>query len=87
VVVQTFYEVRKLFDVSRSCFVPNPEVDSVVIEMKRKAVEIDLSQFKKFVSMIFSKKERHSETISGRFFLFLKVWTFQEGQNNSASKR
>jgi len=71
VVVQTFYDVKKLFDVSRSCFVPNPEVDSVVVEMKRKAVEIDFPQFKKFVSMIFSKKRK---TLKNNLRPFLSVF-------------
>lgn len=58
VVVQTFYEVKKLFDVSRSCFVPNPEVDSTVVDLKRKPVDLDFEKFRKFVSIVFAKKRK-----------------------------
>ncbi|PLV55696.1 16S rRNA (adenine(1518)-N(6)/adenine(1519)-N(6))-dimethyltransferase RsmA [Thermotoga sp. SG1] len=71
VMVQTFYEVRKLFDVPRSYFVPNPEVDSVVIEMKRKDVDLDFERFKKFVSMIFSKKRK---TLKNNLKPFLSIF-------------
>ncbi|PLV60168.1 16S rRNA (adenine(1518)-N(6)/adenine(1519)-N(6))-dimethyltransferase RsmA [Thermotoga sp. KOL6] len=58
VVVQAFYVVRKLFDVSKSHFIPNPEVDSTVIEMTRKQTNLCYSKFRKFVSMIFAKKRK-----------------------------
>jgi 16S rRNA (adenine1518-N6/adenine1519-N6)-dimethyltransferase len=71
VVVQTFYEVKKLFDVSRSCFVPNPEVDSTVVDLKRKPVDLDFEKFKKFVSMIFAKKRK---TLKNNLKPFLSIF-------------
>jgi 16S rRNA (adenine1518-N6/adenine1519-N6)-dimethyltransferase len=71
VVVQTFYEVKKLFDVSRSCFVPNPEVDSTVVDLKRKPVDLDFEKFKKFVSMIFAKKRK---TLKNNLRPFLSIF-------------
>lgn len=71
VVVQTFYEVKKPFDVSRSCFVPNPEVDSTVVDLKRKPVDLDFEKFKKFVSMIFAKKRK---TLKNNLKPFLSIF-------------
>lgn len=71
VVVQTFYEVKKLFDVSRSCFVPNPEVDSTVVDLRRKSVDLDFEKFRKFVSMIFAKKRK---TLKNNLRPFLSVF-------------
>ena len=71
VIVQAFYDVRKTFDVSKSHFVPNPEVDSTVMEMKRKEVNLDYRRFKKFVSMIFSKKRK---TLRNNLRPFLSVF-------------
>ena len=31
-----YYEINKLFDVSRNCFTPKPNVDSAIVEMKLK---------------------------------------------------
>lgn len=56
--VQTFYRVRKLLHVSKSHFVPNPEVDSVVIELLRKDVSVDPNELKEFLSIIFGKKRK-----------------------------
>ena len=69
--VQTFYEVKKLFDVSRSCFVPNPEVDSTVVDLRRKSVDLDFEKFRKFVSMIFAKKRK---TLKNNLRPFLSVF-------------
>lgn len=30
-----FYDIKKLFEVSRNCFIPKPNVDSAVIELKK----------------------------------------------------
>ncbi len=56
-----FYNIKKLFDVSRNCFKPIPNVDSAVIEMSlkkdRKKVE-DIEFFKKFVKDCFKYKRK-----------------------------
>ncbi|MBQ6495308.1 MAG: ribosomal RNA small subunit methyltransferase A [Bacilli bacterium] len=57
-----YYDVVKLFDVSRNCFVPRPNVDSAVVEMKlkskRKNVK-DIDLFKKVVKDSFRYKRKN----------------------------
>jgi 16S rRNA (adenine1518-N6/adenine1519-N6)-dimethyltransferase len=31
-----YFDIKKLLDVSRNCFIPKPNVDSIVVEMKRR---------------------------------------------------
>ncbi len=56
-----YYDVVKLFDVSRNCFQPKPNVDSAVIEMKLKEnrlIVLDMEVFKKLVKDSFSYKRK-----------------------------
>ena len=57
-----FYDIKKLFDVSRNCFIPKPNVDSAVIEMKlrdnRKHIN-DMELFKKIVRDSFQFKRKN----------------------------
>jgi 16S rRNA (adenine1518-N6/adenine1519-N6)-dimethyltransferase len=44
-----YYDIKKLFDVSRNCFIPKPNVDSAIVEMNLKkeplkVLDIDLFQ-------------------------------------------
>ncbi|MGN1000422.1 MAG: 16S rRNA (adenine(1518)-N(6)/adenine(1519)-N(6))-dimethyltransferase RsmA [Bacilli bacterium] len=43
-----YFEVRKLFDVSRNCFYPKPNVDSVIISLKAKKKEEVVNEEKLF---------------------------------------
>ncbi len=56
--VQTFCDVKKLFDVSRSSFVPNPEVDSTVLGFKPKEIDIPFDEYREFLSKVFMKKRK-----------------------------
>ncbi len=58
VLVKSFCNVEKLFDVSKSHFLPNPEVDSTVIKITFKGYDMDFESYKKFVSAIFSSKRK-----------------------------
>ena len=57
-----FYNIKKLFDVSRNCFVPKPNVDSSVICMElnkdRKKIK-DIELFKKIVRDSFRFKRKN----------------------------
>lgn len=56
-----FYDIDKLFDVSRNCFVPKPNVDSAVVCMNLKHNRLpveDFSLFKKLVRDCFSMKRK-----------------------------
>lgn len=56
-----YYDINKLFDVSRNCFFPKPNVDSAVIEMNLKDVRKmvkDIKLFKKIVKDSFKYKRK-----------------------------
>ena len=56
-----YYEIRRLFDVSRNCFTPKPNVDSAIVEMKVKDNRLEVLNidfFKKLVKDSFSYKRK-----------------------------
>ena len=57
-----YYDISKLFDVSKNCFVPKPNVDSAVIcmKLKKKRRKIkDIELFKKLVKDSFRYKRKN----------------------------
>ncbi|QAV32324.1 16S rRNA (adenine(1518)-N(6)/adenine(1519)-N(6))-dimethyltransferase RsmA [Fervidobacterium changbaicum] len=63
VVLQTVGDIEKLLTVPKSAFVPNPEVDSVVLKITRKTPfpfsdDSELESFWKFVSDSFAQKRK-----------------------------
>ena len=62
VILNYFYDIEKLFDVSRKVFNPQPNVDSAVIEMKKRLITkevFDIGFFKKFVRDCFLHKRKN----------------------------
>ena len=56
-----YYDIKKLFDVSRNCFTPKPNVDSAIVEMKLKdnRLEVlDMNLFNKLVRDSFLYKRK-----------------------------
>ena len=56
-----FYDVKKVFNVSRNCFIPKPNVDSAVIRMIRKEQREylkDINHFNKLVKDSFRFKRK-----------------------------
>jgi len=56
-----FYDIKKLFDVSRNCFTPKPNVDSTIISMNKKNRDIvvkDINYFNKFIQDCFKFKRK-----------------------------
>lgn len=47
-----FYDIKKVFNVSRNCFVPKPNVDSAVIKMVRKDSREFLKDIKHFSRLV-----------------------------------
>ncbi len=70
VVVQTFCEVKRLLNVSKSSFVPNPDVDSTVLRLVRKdfPANFDCDLYFEFVSKSFSNKRK---TLANNFKTFM----------------
>ena len=57
-----FYDIKKLFDVSRNCFTPKPNVDSSVICMSKKDREVivkDIIFFNKLLKDSFKFKRKN----------------------------
>ena len=56
-----FYDIKKLFDVSRNCFTPKPNVDSTIISMIKKERKVkvkDINYFNKFLKDCFKFKRK-----------------------------
>ena len=56
-----YYDIKKLFDVSRNCFTPKPNVDSAIVEMclKENRLEVlDIDLFNRLVRDSFSYKRK-----------------------------
>ncbi len=47
-----YFEIRKLMDVSRNCFMPKPNVDSAIIEFKRKNIDYNLKNEELFFKLV-----------------------------------
>jgi len=56
-----FYDIKKMFDVSRNCFTPKPNVDSTIISMIRKDRDFivsDIDYFNRFLKDCFKFKRK-----------------------------
>jgi len=56
-----FYDIKKMFDVSRNCFTPKPNVDSTIISMNKKNRDIevkDIDFFNKLLKDSFKFKRK-----------------------------
>lgn len=47
-----YYDIKKLFDVSRNCFTPKPNVDSAIIEMSLKRDRLDVTDIELFNKLV-----------------------------------
>lgn len=60
VFLNAFYDVETLFDVSRNCFYPIPNVDSAIIKMTRKDCNVyNLDFFNNFIKNAFKYKRKN----------------------------
>lgn len=61
VILNYFFEIEKLFIVSKQNFIPKPQVDSAVIRLRRKKdiADIDYEEFKHFVNDCFQFKRKN----------------------------
>lgn len=61
VLLNYYYDIKKLFDVSRNCFTPKPNVDSAIVEMRLKDNRlevVDMDLFKRIVRDSFLYKRK-----------------------------
>lgn len=61
VLLGAHYAVKKIFKVSRKCFVPQPNVDSAVISLDKcdKLADCDIHKFEKFIKAAFQFKRKN----------------------------
>jgi 16S rRNA (adenine1518-N6/adenine1519-N6)-dimethyltransferase len=60
-ILQRYFKVVKVLDVSRENFYPKPEVDSTIIGLKRNEVTADVSEYErelKIIEKIFSMRRK-----------------------------
>ena len=58
VLCQAFYECEKLFDVSRGCFYPAPNVTSSVVKLVKKDVDFNAEKLKILTERLFSSRRK-----------------------------
>ncbi|MBP3634875.1 MAG: ribosomal RNA small subunit methyltransferase A [Bacilli bacterium] len=47
-----YFDIKKIMDVSRNCFVPAPNVDSVIVEMKKKEKKYNVQNEELFFKLV-----------------------------------
>jgi len=80
VMCQTFCEIELKMQISKNVFHPKPKVDSAIITLKRKDINIDIEHFSIFVKQAFLKRRK---TLKNNFKNFCNV----ELLNEYSSKR
>lgn len=63
VLIQAFYEVEYLFDVSNSCFNPPPKVQSGVIRLRRRKDTVEVSSDKAFTMLVKTAFNQRRKTL------------------------
>ncbi len=63
VLIQAFYEVEYLFDVSNDCFTPPPKVQSGVIRLKRKTVTLPVKSDRAFKVLVKTAFQQRRKTL------------------------
>jgi len=58
VILQTFFTVKQEIQVNKKMFIPPPQVDSTVVSLKRKKLDIDIEKFKAFIKSCFRQKRK-----------------------------
>lgn len=58
-----YYEVRKLMDVSRNVFIPVPNVDSIVVEFKKREEKFELINKELFFKLVRDSFKQKRKTI------------------------
>ena len=61
--VNYYYEVKKLLDVSRNVFIPTPNVDSIVLEFKKKENRLNLKNEEIFFKLIKDSFKQKRKTL------------------------
>jgi 16S rRNA (adenine1518-N6/adenine1519-N6)-dimethyltransferase len=63
VLIQAYYEVEYLFDVSNQCFTPPPKVESGVIRLRRKTTALNVKSDKAFKLLVKTAFNQRRKTL------------------------
>lgn len=55
---QTYFDVSILYQIPKTCFDPPPKVDSAMVELVRKQVQLDLVKYEEFLRRLFLRPNR-----------------------------
>ncbi|GHU27031.1 hypothetical protein FACS1894152_2940 [Bacilli bacterium] len=58
VFIQSLTNINNVINVSKNCFFPSPEVDSVVIRIAKKHNNIDTKEYSVFLKQCFNSKRK-----------------------------
>ena len=58
IVSQAFCDINYKFDVSKNIFKPKPKVDSAVIQLKRKKIDLSFNNFSTFIKQAFNQRRK-----------------------------
>ena len=72
-----YYEVNKIMDISRNIFIPKPNVDSIVVEFKKRKRDYQVNDEKLFFKLIKDSFQQKRKTIRNN----LKDYDLQTVEN------
>lgn len=72
-----YYEVNKIMDISRNIFIPKPNVDSIVVEFKKRKRDYQVNDEKLFFKLIKDSFQQKRKTIRNN----LKYYDLQTVEN------
>ena len=79
VLMQAYYEIEYLFDVSNECFDPPPKVQSGVIRMKRKTTALDYKSERAFWVLVKTAFNQRRKTMRNAVKSLFPAEVLQEG--------
>ncbi len=84
-----YFDIKKLLDVSRNVFLPKPNVDSIVIEFKRKTKKLKLKDEEIFFKLIKDSFRQKRKTIKNnlRQYNLIKIEEILKKHNLDLSVR
>ena len=58
IMIQTFCKIEDRFNISKHIFHPKPKVESSIIKLKRKEIDINYAKFSEFIKKMFKQRRK-----------------------------
>lgn len=83
VIAQSYFDIKKLFDIPPGCFTPKPKVDSTALMLTpSKKIDIEFIEFRDFLRAAFSQKRKKlANSLISRELPNAKDYTREEIEN------